>query len=421
MHQTKLFHNARIYTPVDPGHALRGKQQQEIRHWEQGALLTRNGLIEGIGPEREVLRAVKPQELDFELDCNGHCLIPGFVDPHTHICFAARREEEFKMRMEGVEYLEILKRGGGILSSVRKVRAATEEELFANTRKHALSALSYGTTTLEIKSGYGLDTLAELKMLRVIDRVRRETALDVVPTFLGAHAVPEEYKADPEKYIQILIQEMIPAVSQQSIARFCDIFCEEGVFAIDQSRQILLTAQALGMKLKIHADEVHNLGGAGLAAELKAVSAEHLLAAGEDNLKSMAEAGVIAVLLPITAYSLRKPYARARNMLELGLAVALATDCNPGSSYSESMPFVFSLAVIQMRLSIEEALIGATLNAAYAVDLGRTLGSLDIGKKADFLILDGDSPIILAYHAGANPVSHVFKAGKQVARNGIIE
>jgi len=421
MNQTKLFHNACIYTPVDPGHALGGKQQQEIRHWEQGALLTRNGFIEKIGPEKEVLKAVKPTELDFELDCKGHCVIPGFVDPHTHMCFAARREEEFKMRMQGVEYLEILKRGGGILSSVKKVRAASEEELFAQTRKHALSALSYGTTTLEIKSGYGLDIATELKMLRVIDRVGRETALDVIPTFLGAHAVPEEYRSDPEKYVELMVKEMIPAVARQGIARFCDIFCEQGVFSVEQSRKILQAAQAQGLKLKIHADEVHNLGGAGLAADLKAISAEHLLAAGEENLNAMAGAGVIAVLLPVTAYSLRKPYAQARKMIELGLPVALATDCNPGSSYSESMPFVFSLAVIHMRLSIEEALIGATLNAAYALEQGPVVGSLDIGKKADFLILDGTSPIILAYHAGANPVGTVFKAGELVACNGIME
>ena len=421
MNQTKLFHNACIYTPVDPGHALGGKQQQEIRHWEQGALLTRNGFIEKIGPEKEVIKTVKPHELDFELDCKGHCLIPGFVDPHTHMCFAARREEEFGMRMQGMEYLEILKHGGGILSSVKKVRAASEEELFAHTRKHALSALSYGTTTLEIKSGYGLDIATELKMLRVIDRVGRETALDVIPTFLGAHAVPEEYRSDPEKYVELMVKEMIPAVARQGIARFCDIFCEQGVFSVEQSRKILQAAQAQGLKLKIHADEVHNLGGAGLAADLKAISAEHLLAAGEENLNAMAGAGVIAVLLPVTAYSLRKPYAQARKMIELGLPVALATDCNPGSSYSESMPFVFSLAVIHMRLSIEEALIGATLNAAYALEQGPVVGSLDIGKKADFLILDGTSPIILAYHAGANPVGTVFKAGELVACNGIME
>ncbi|RPI74769.1 MAG: imidazolonepropionase [Desulfobacteraceae bacterium] len=421
MNQTKLFYNAHIYTPVDPGHALAGPRPQEIRHWEQGALLTRNGLVAKIGPEKEVRKAVKPAELDFEFDCKGQCLIPGFVDPHTHMCFAARREEEFQMRMQGAEYLEILKRGGGILSSVQKVRATGEEELFVQTRKQALAALSYGTTTLEIKSGYGLDTATELKMLRAIDRVGRETALDVIPTFLGAHAVPAEFRADPEKYVELMVQEMIPAVAQQGLARFCDIFCEQGVFSIEQSRKILQAAQARGLKLKIHADEVHDLGGAGLAADLKAVSAEHLLAAGEEHLKAMAKAGTIAVLLPVTAYSLRKPYAEARSMIAWGLPVALATDCNPGSSYTESMPFVFSLAVVHMRLSLEEALIGATLNAAYALDQGTVAGSLDVGKKADFLILDGTTPIILAYHAGVNPVSQVFKAGELVACNGIRE
>ena len=233
-------------------------------------------------------------------------MVPGFVDPHTHMCFAALREAEFSLRMEGTPYLEILRQGGGILSSVRAVAAASDEELYANTLHHVQTALRLGTTTLEIKSGYGLDTENELKMLRVIGKVAADTPLDIVATFLGAHAIPEQYKTNPDAFITMLIEEMLPQVKKQGIARFCDVFCETGVFTIDQSRRLLKAAQAMGLGVKIHADEVNDLGGAGLAAELGACSADHLLAASEKNIKAMSEAGVIATLLPATAYSLRK-------------------------------------------------------------------------------------------------------------------
>jgi len=413
----KLFRNTHIVTPSDPGTPLAGKRQAEVRHFRKGAILCRDGVIEAVGDEKEVVASLSPREVDVEVDCAGFCLIPGFVDPHTHMCFAETREQEFTLRMEGVEYLEILRRGGGILSSVRAVRAASEEELYLVTRGHALSALEFGTTTLEIKSGYGLDTETELKMLRVIDRVGRETPLEVVATFLGAHAVPEEFAESPDTYVDLLIGEMIPGISDQGIARFCDVFCEKGVFSVDQSRRILKAARQAGMGLKIHADEVHDLGGAGLAAELRATSAEHLLAASDENLRAMAKQGVIGVLLPGTAYSLRKTYAPARKMVDFGVPVALATDCNPGSSYTESIPFVFGLAVLNMNLSVDEALVAATLNAAHAVGMGKEVGSLDVGKCADLLLLDGDSPAILAYHAGVSPVAEVYKRGELVARN----
>jgi len=412
----KLFTNAHIVTPCDSGVPMAGKRQGEVRHFERGTILCTDGMIEAIGNEDEIKASLVPRDVDLEVDCGGLCLIPGFVDPHTHMCFAKRREEEFTLRLEGKEYLDILRRGGGILSSVREVRAASEEELFSVTLQHALSALQLGTTTLEIKSGYGLDTETEIKMLRVIDRVGRETSLDVVPTFLGAHAVPEEYAQSPDKYVDLVIREMIPAVSKQGIARFCDVFCEKNVFSIDQSRQILQAAREAGLGLKIHADEVHDLGGAGLAAELKATSAEHLLAASDENLYAMAQKGVIGVLLPGTAYSLRKGYAPARKMVDLGVPLALATDCNPGSSYTESIPFIFGLAVLNMNLSISESLVAATLNAAYSVRMEKKVGSLDVGKSADFLILDGESPAILAYHAGVSPVVEVYKRGEPVGR-----
>jgi imidazolonepropionase len=272
---------------------------------------------------------------------------------------------------------------------------------------------------MEIKSGYGLDTESELRMLRVMDRLRRESAPDVVPTFMGAHAVPLEHREAPEEYVALLVEEMIPAVARSGLARFCDVFCEEGVFSREQSRRILLEAREAGLSLKIHADEVHDTGGAGLAAELGAVSAEHLLAASDGGLEAMARRGVIAVLLPGTALCLRKPFARARAMIDLGVPVALATDCNPGSCYSESMPLAFALGVLGMNLMPDEALVAATLNAAHAIRMGDRVGSLEASKQADFLLLDGRSPAILAYHTGVSPVVSVFKRGQRVFGEGI--
>ena len=413
----KLFRNARIFTPVDTGTPLAGENQGQVTCFKGGAIYVQNGVIEFVGEEQEVMASLVDRTVDLEVDCRGLCLIPGFVDCHTHMCFAALRETEFELRLAGTDYLEMLRKGGGILSSVRAVRQADEEELFAKTRRQAARALQFGTTTLEIKSGYGLDTRTELKMLRVIERVRNETVMDVVPTFMGAHAVPAECAGKPDKYVQLVIQEMIPRVGQQGIARFCDVFCETGVFSVDQSRRVLLAAREHGLELKVHADEVHDLGGAGLAAELQAVSAEHLLAASDDGFKAMAAAGVIGVLLPGTAYSLRKRFAPAVRMRDLGVPLAIATDCNPGTCYTESMPFVFGLAVLNMNLTIPEALVAATLNAAYAIGMSKQVGSLQKGKSADFLLLEGDSPAILAYHAGISPVVEVYKRGELVARS----
>jgi imidazolonepropionase len=409
-----LFRNANIFTPIDRGTPAAGSDQTELARHPGGSLLVHDGLVVALGAESEIVAQIPAAATVQQHEVDGRCLIPGFVDPHTHMCFAARREGEFIERLKGTPYLEILAKGGGILSSVRAVAAASEKDLYEMTRAHAASALRFGTTTLEIKSGYGLDTENELKMLAAIGRLRKESVQDIVPTFLGAHAIPPEYADDPDAFIELLIGEMLPAVLEQGIAHHCDIFCEQGVFSIDQGRRLLSAAKSLGMKVKLHADEVHDLGGAGLAAELNACSADHLLAAGDANLRAMAKAGVVATLLPATAYSLRKPYARARFMIENRLPVALATDCNPGSSYTESMPFVIGLAILNMQMSPEEALVGATLNPAYAIGLANKVGSLDVGKQADFLVLDGESPAILAYHAGVSPVAEVYKKGEQV-------
>lgn len=414
----QLFYNAAVHTPPDEGHPLSGGHQGRVRTYHPGALWCRDALVVQAGPEARVRAALSGVSIDAQIDCGGRCLIPGFVDPHTHMCFAETRETEFSMRLAGRSYLEILEGGGGILSSVRSVRGADEETLYERTRDHVLTALGLGTTTVEIKSGYGLDTPSELKMLRVIERVGRDTPLDVVPTFLGAHAVPENHRGRAADYVQEIVAEMLPAVAAQGIARYCDVFCEQGVFTRDQSRYILQKAGEFGLGLKMHADEVHDLGGAGLAAELEAISADHLLAATDSNLRALAEAGGIAVLLPATAYSLKTAYARARDMIAMDLPLALATDCNPGSSYTESMPFVIGLGVMKMGLTPQQALVAATINAAYAVGMARRVGSLDPGKQADFLILDGLSPAILAYHAGVSPVAAVYKNGRSVGGTG---
>lgn len=410
----KLFRNTNIYSPVDKGQPRVGKAQNELAHFQKGALFVEDGLIVAIGDEDEVFAVAKAAGEVQEVDCGGRCMIPGFVDPHTHMCFAAPREEEFTLRIAGTPYLEILRKGGGILSSVKAVAAASDQELYDNTLGHVQTALKLGTTTLEIKSGYGLDTKNELKMLRIIGKVATDTQLDIVATFLGAHAIPELYKTNPDAFIDMIVDEMLPQVKKQGIARFCDVFCETGVFSIEQSRRLLKAAQAMGLGAKIHADEVNDLGGAGLAAELGACSADHLLAASGKNIKAMAEAKVIATLLPATAYSLRKDYARARLMIENNVAVALATDCNPGSSFTESMQFVIGLAVLNMQMTPAEALTGATLNSAYAINMADRVGSLDKGKQADFLLLDGKTPAILAYHAGVSSVARVYKKGQQI-------
>ncbi len=407
-----LFRNAGIWTPDDSGAPLAGARQGAVARWDRGALTVETGRIVSVGDETGVLRGLHVRDVEAEVDCSGRCLVPGFVDPHTHLCFCRPREKEFTARLGGADYREILRGGGGILSSVREVRAASEEELFDLTRRRAISALRHGTTTIEIKSGYGLSLESELKQLRVIERVGRETRLRVVPTFLGAHAVPPEHAGRPDAYVEVVAGEMIPAVARAGSAQFCDVFCEEGAFSTSQARRGLEAARAAGLGLKVHADELSATGGAELAASLGAVSADHLLSASDTGLEAMARAGVIAVLLPGTAYSMRKPYAPARKMIAMGLPVALATDCNPGSSFIESMQFVVGLAVLQMGMTVAEALVACTLNAAFALGMGGEVGSLGPGKRADFVLLEGETPAILAFHAGAASVCRVYVDGR---------
>jgi imidazolonepropionase len=315
--------------------------------------------------------------------------------------------------------MDILAQGGGILSTVRATRRATEEELFVKAKKSLDTMLLYGVTTVEAKSGYGLTLEDELKQLRVIHKLNQVHPVQLVSTFMGAHMVPEEYKGRSDEYVEILIHKMLPEVKRQGLAEFCDTFCEHGVFTVEQSEQILNAAKALGFGVKIHADEIEPMGGAELAAKLACISAEHLLAASDAGLEAMQRAGVIAVCLPATSFNLRlKHHARARKMIELGLAVALSTDYNPGSSPTESIQLVMTLACLNLGMTPEEVMTAVTINAAYAIGQGDNVGSLEVGKQADLTVFDADNLAYLPYHFGINHVKTVIKKGKIVVSNG---
>lgn len=414
MDYIKLFKSAKIFTPSDPGHPLAGKHMNQTYCFDRGAMLVKNGYIESVGEYEDVMRAVDSSSVDVEVDCGGRCMIPGFVDAHTHACFIGLREREFLMRLNHASYLDIHKAGGGINCTVSKVRNATPDELCYATMEITDRAMKHGTTSMEIKSGYGLTVEQELKLLRVINRVGKYSPIDIVPTFLGAHCIPEEYKGRENDYTYLIVNDMIPKVASDHLARFCDVACDEGFFSLANSRRILTAARSAGLGTKMHGDELGDFGAAALAAELKVDSVEHLLMTNDNGLEALSHAGVLAVLLPATAFCLKDKYARARKMIEGGMAVALATDCNPGSCYCESMEFVFSLAVLGMDMSVDEALTAATLNSAYAIGLGGCTGSLDKSKKADFILLDGESPAIIPYNIGTSAIQTVCKMGEIV-------
>lgn len=382
---------------------------------ENGALAVQQDRIALVGPTQEVLAQVQgdPQRID----AAGKVVMPGFVDAHTHLVFAGHRAHEFEMRLKGASYLEIMAAGGGIMNTVRATRAASLEDLVEQGRERLDKMLAQGTTTAEAKTGYGLDTENELKLLEAIRLLDRGHPVDLVPTFLGAHAIPAEYQGRAEEYVDLVVEEMLPRLTGEgylvdSKPAFCDVFCEEGAFTLAQSRRILEQAQEMGMGLKIHADEFTSLGGAALAAELGATSADHLACTPEEELQLLAESGTIAVLLPGTAFGLGQDhYPPARRMIELGVPVALATDLNPGTCYCEAMPFIMALACRQMGMLPAEAIVAATINAAHAIGKGHEVGSLEVGKKADLLILEVPDYRHLVYRFGTNLVDTTIKAG----------
>jgi len=392
--------------------AKRGRDLGELAIISGGAVAVRDGLITAVGKTGAVMEQIELTGDGRIIDAGGKVVLPGLVDPHTHLVFAGSREDEFEMKIKGSAYLDILAQGGGILSTVRSTRAAGESELAGIGKKYLAEMLSQGTTTAEVKSGYGLTTDDELKQLRAIQALRDGQPVELVATFLGAHAIPEEYKENPEAFVGLIIDEMLPAVSRAGLAECCDVFCEEGVFSVEQSRRILQAAQRRGFKLKLHADEITPLGGAELAAELGALSADHLVAITRQGIEKLAASQTVAVLLPATTFCLMgEKYAPAREMIDAGVAIALAGDFNPGSSPVNSLPVVMGIACRQLKLTPAEALAAVTINAAHAIGRAISVGSIEVGKKADLVIFDAHDYRSIAYRLGTNLVEKVIKSG----------
>ncbi|MBK8987778.1 MAG: imidazolonepropionase [Chloroflexi bacterium] len=397
----------------------RGAALGELAVIADGAVAARDGLIVAVGPTA-VLQS--QYAADQTINANGRCLIPGFVDPHTHIPWAGDRAGEFEQRLAGATYMEIMAAGGGIMSTVRQVRAATVDELVAANLPRLDAMLRYGTTSMEAKTGYGLSVEAELKLLDAIVALDGRQPVDITPTFLPAHAVPSEYRGRTDDYVDLVIEEMLPAGAEWMVRNgrslFCDVFCEEGVFDLAQTRRILVRAKELGYGLKVHADEFVGLGGTKLAVELGAVSADHLVETPAADIAALGQGETIAVGLPGTPFGLgHSKYTPAQAILAAGGALALATDCNPGTSWCESMQMVIALACRYMRLTQAQALAAATLNSAHAIGRGHEVGSLEPGKQADMLILTTTDYRHLGYRYGVNLVQTVIKQGRIVAAN----
>lgn len=388
-----------------------GAEMTELAIIRDGGMLIRNGKIERIGPSDEIEKESRGAEI---VDVGGRVVLPGFVDAHTHLVFAGNRLDDFERRARGESYEQISKAGGGIWSTVEKTRAASENDLLAQAKKHAEWFLRCGTTTIEGKSGYGLTLEDELKILRVMRSLNEESPLEIVPTFLGAHTVPRGIDADA--YIELVIDQILPRVAREKLAEFCDVFCERGYFDVEQSRNILTAAKELGFEVRIHADQLSNSGAARLAAELKATTADHLEKTDEQGIAALKKANVQPGPLPGSVYALGSPdYPRAREMIEAGLAVVIATDFNPGSSPTPSMPMILSLACTQMKMSPAEAITAATINAVYTLDRGDKIGSLERGKLANFSVFDCEDYRELAYWFGMPQAHSVYVKGERVA------
>ncbi len=406
-----ILHNANLFTPVG-SEAARGEEMANISHIRDAVIVVENGSIIYAGEKGKTPDVEKGKFTC--IDAEGRAVIPGFVDSHTHLIFGGYRPDEFGWRLKGESYMSIMQRGGGIQSTVNATRESTPQQLADKAQWFIDRMSEMGVTTVEAKSGYGLDTANELKMLEAIDilKNREDQKLEIVPTFLGAHAVPKEYKGRTGDYVNLIIKEMIPLVRDK--AHFFDIFTEKDVFEIEDSRRLLKAAREAGMELKLHADEIVTLGGAELAAEMKAVSADHLLHVSDEGIRRMAAEGVVATLLPLTAFALREPFAPARKFIESGAAVALATDLNPGSCFSGSIPLTIALACIYMKMTVEETLTALTLNGAAAVGLAGQTGSIEKGKRGDILILEFPELSMLPYYVGMNCVRTTIHKGKVI-------
>ena len=398
--------------------AKKGREMSELHIIPDGAVVIKSGAIAAVGTTADIEATLKKTGTDLSIfdmvDASNKAVLPGFVDSHTHFIFGGYRAEEFSWRLRGDSYMQIMERGGGIVNTVQATQKATANELLQAGIKRLDSMLSFGVTTVEGKSGYGLDKDTEIKQLEVINHLDGIHYVDIVPTFLGAHALPPDFKGRPDEFIDYLIEEVMPPAAERKLAAYCDIFCEKNVFSIEQSRRYLSRARELGFKIKLHADEIVQLGGAELAAELGATSADHLLQASDEGIRQMAQAGVIATLLPATAFSLKEPYARARFMIDGNCAVALATDFNPGSCFTESIPLIFALATLYMGMTTEEAVSALTINGAAALDRADVIGSLDVGKHGDLVVLEYPSYKFMPYHIGVSTVEKVIKNGNLV-------
>lgn len=411
MSENLIIFDARVVTPMGFV-ARKGAEMGELLVMDHATIEVTDGVITYVGPNRGENRDGYYQHY-WHYNARGRCVLPGFVDSHTHFVFGGERADEFSWRLKGESYMSIMERGGGIVSTVKATRASNFIRLRAKAEGFLKQMSAMGVTTVEGKSGYGLDKDTELMQLRIMRSLNNNEnrRVDVVPTFLGAHAVPPEYAGRTDDYVDFLIREVMPAVADGGLAEFCDVFCEQGVFSIEQSRRLLLAARGMGFNLKLHADEIVPLGGAGLAAELSATSADHLLHASDADIRAMAEKGVVATLLPLTAFALKESYARGRAMIDAGCAVALATDLNPGSCFSGSIPLTFALACIYMQMSIEEAITALTLNGAAALNRAATIGSIEAGKKGDLVVLSTDNYHFLPYYIGMNCVIATVKEG----------
>ncbi|KAF0995512.1 imidazolonepropionase [Geobacillus sp. TFV-3] len=395
------------------------EKMSDLHIIENGSVWIENGTITAVGSDDELARrfADRLDEADV-IDARGKTVTPGLIDPHTHLVYAGSREREWTMRLDGAAYMEIMNAGGGIHATTKATREASEETLYEESKQRLDQFLLHGVTTVEAKSGYGLSLEHEIKQLEAAKRLHDTHPVDVVSTFLGAHAVPPEWKHDPDEYVRLIINEMIPEVSRRGLAEFNDVFCERGVFTPDEARRILEAGNEYGLTPKIHADEIEPYGGAELAAEVGAISADHLLRASDEGVRRMAERGVIGVLLPGTAFFLMTKAADARRLIDAGVPVALATDCNPGSSPTVSLPLVMSLACLHMRMTPAEAMAAATINAAHAIGRGHLVGSLEPGKKADLVMFNVPNYVQIMYYYGVNHVEMVIKGGEVVVKDG---
>jgi imidazolonepropionase len=406
-----LIKNARELLTLSPSL----KEETGLGIIKNGAMTIKDGKISWVGRTNELPKEFALKLKGQEIDATDKMVMPGLIDPHTHLIFAGSRENEFEQRIQGLSYLEIAKSGGGILSTVEATRKAPFQELFSLGRRRLDRMLAKGVTTVEAKSGYGLSLQDELKILEVMKALQSDHPIDIVPTFLGAHTVPKEFRNDRKRYIDLLTEEMIPRIAQDRLAEFCDVFCEERAFSLEESRKILEKGKQYGLKPKIHADQLTPGGGAELAAEVGAFSADHLEYVSQIGIEKMAEKGVIAVLLPGATFFLSmKKFPPVREMIEKGVAVSLATDLNPGSSMTESLPLMMTMGCTLFKMSPKEVVLATTIHAARSMGRENEIGSLDIGKKADLLVLDIPNYKYLPYHFGVDHVETVIKGGKVV-------